>query len=44
MMWIAIFLIGGTIGIILGVMVDYVDTREYRRNLKRNLRELNKNE
>ena len=40
MMWIAIFLVGDTIGVLIGVMMDYVDTYEYHKNFKRNLREL----
>ena len=39
-MWLEIGIAGTAIGILLGVLVDYWDTREYRKNVKRNLREL----
>ena len=34
-----VVIIGGVIGLIGVVSMDYWDTREYRKNFKRNLRE-----
>ena len=34
----AVVVIGGMIGLILAVLMDYWDTREYRKTFKRNLR------
>lgn len=36
----AAMVIGGIAGLILAEVLDYWDTREYRKNVKRNLREL----
>ena len=37
--WV-VMVVGGIIGLILAVAMDYWDTPEYRKNFKRNLREL----
>ena len=39
-MWLEIGIVGMSIGIALGVLMDYYDKREYYRNFKRNLNEL----
>ena len=39
-MWIEIGIIGTSIGITLGLLTEYWDKREYNKNFKRNLMEL----
>ena len=38
-MWLEIGIIGTSIGIVLGLLTEYYDKREYNRNFKGNLRE-----
>jgi len=39
-MWIEIGIVGISIGIVLGILADYYDKREYYKTFKRNLKEL----
>jgi len=39
-MWLEIGIVGTSIGIVLGLLIDYWDKQEYYKTFKRNLREL----
>jgi len=43
-MWVEIGIVGISIGIVLGLLMDYWDKREYYKNFKGNLRELKQGE